>query len=177
MNDTMFNIFTQAIGIIAMGLFVLCFQFKNKKILFTLQLIEALLFTIQFALLKSWGGCLLDLCAVIRMIFLLFINDERKRKISLYLSILLYIVVSIIVIVLKLDSLLVLLILASCILQTVGLFQTSTKKCRLYQMLGSSPGWLIYDFCSGSIGGVICEVLAIISSAIYLYRYRNVKDI
>ena len=54
---------------------------------------------------------------------------------------------------------------------TIAMYSDNGKYIRMAQLFISSPCWLIYNFVSGTIGGVICEVFVIASTVISIIRY------
>ncbi len=60
---------------------------------------------------------------------------------------------------------------AAMIVTTSAMWSTNGKKIRLANMFVSSPFWLVYDAHAGSWSGVLCELFAISSIMISIFRY------
>jgi len=172
MDSQVIYIIAQALGILGSIAFIIDFQIKNRTWFISVQLFGIILFMIQFLLLESYGGFFLNIVMFMRTLFLA-LSKNKYMKQCLVVTIILVVIATILNIYLKLDTHLVLFPCVACIVQSIGMCQTNSYKYRYYQIFGSSIEWLTYNIVRGSIGGIMSESFAIISSIIYLVRHRN----
>lgn len=165
----MHQLIIQAIGFLALLMFLVSYQFKSNRVLFTFQLIGSLLFSLQFFLLDAASGCLSLGLNSIRSVLLMKYNDwtwVRRKELpllfcGLYLLITIY----------TWAGPLTLLTLAASLVSTFCFWTNNARTIRLACLLCTSPCWLIYDVCVGSWGGVLNEAITILSVVISIFRF------
>ena len=54
---------------------------------------------------------------------------------------------------------------------TFAMWSDNGKLIRISQLFCVSPGWLIYNVAVFSIGGIICEVMNIVSAVVSFIRF------
>ena len=166
----------QIIGIFALSLNVLSFQQKSKKTLITIQLLGSLAFCIHFLLLGAYTGFILNFIGIGRAT--VYANKEKfKADSPLWLIgfTLLYAATYILVFtvfgkepILR-NFVLELLPVISMVISTAG-FRTKNAATVRKLSLFYCPLWLIYNICIGSIGGILCETICLISITIAIIR-------
>ena len=167
----------QAIGIAAMGANVASYQFKKGRQILLLQLIGSALCAVNMLMLGAMMGGLLNLVGIARSIVYMRLREGKKHSplveavfISLYLlSYALTFTVlgkSPTVTNLIVELLPVLGMTAF----TIGAALGSARTIRLFGFI-SSPCWLIYNIVSLAVGGILCEVFALISNLSAFLRY------
>lgn len=170
----MIEIIGQALGIVAMLLYVISYQFKKPAFFYSFSFGGAAAFCISYILLGKAGGCICNVVSMVKALYLwLFPTVKRKEH---YLSfILLYTIVTAITIHFKWDNYLALLTLAASIAHTYMFFQDNPKVLRYIQIFVVSPMWIVYNSLGAevSIGGILCETFVVASSIVYLIRFRK----
>ncbi len=178
------EIVAQIIGIFGMIANFLSFQQKKQKGAIAFQFFAALLFAINFFMLKAYIGAILNVIGVLRAI--VFVNREKLKATH---------PVWLIVFVLAFASCYPLTFLAfgtkptlqnliieilpviAMILSTISFRLTRARDIRRFGLF-SSPMWLIYNIFCFSIGAIISEILNLISIIIGIIRFdrKNSKN-
>lgn len=178
---TELEIIAQAVGIVAMCLNIVSFQFKNQKVLIFIQLLVSALFSVNLLLLGGMIGGILNIIGIFRALVFMF-KDKLKsdRPIWLVGFIIVFITVYILnfAFIVKspstFDYVIELLPVIGMISLTVGFGlkdSSHTRKCALI----NSPAWLVYNVIIGTWGGIICEILTIISVFLGMFRHDRAK--
>ncbi len=163
------DILAQAIGILAMIAIVLSFQFKSQRMIIFWQLIGSALFSINYFMLGALMGGILNAIAIVRAF--VYMNKGRYKIPIKYVN-LIFIVVYLLSYVLVFTvfgkdptpvnlAVEVLPIIAMCTV-TLGFGSKSARTVRICGLI-NSPCWLIYNSVNFALGGIICEILSIIS--------------
>lgn len=174
---TPFDIFVQAIGIIAMCFNIFSFQLKTSTKVIVCQLIGASFFAVHFFLLGATVGGLLNLVAIFRAI--IFSNPEKFRAKHIGWLVL-FVALFVLSYVLSFtvfgkpftlgNALLEILPVVGLTASTVSFRLDSGAAIRRYGLI-CSPCWLIYNVVNQSIGASICEAVSIISIFIGMFRH------
>ena len=170
----MIEIIVQILGVVAMILYAISYQFKKPALFYIFSFGGATAFCISYLLLGKTGGFVCNIVSVIKALYL-WLFPTVKRKAHFVSFILLYVAVSVITIVLKWDNYLALLTLAASIAHTYMFFQDNPKLLRYIQIFVVSPMWIVYNVLGDeiAIGGILCETFVVTSSIIYLIRHRK----
>jgi len=168
MND----IIIQAIGIIAMGVGALSLLQKNTKSIRFVQIISATLFSIHFGLLGAFSGAILNLLSMTRNIIIGYKDKKWANPKFWYIF---YAVAFAVAVYLSGDGWLGLLPFAGCIFMGTGLYIDNASLARKF-IFPSCPLWLIYNILKCSIGGVVAEIINIISIGSSIIRYDLKKS-
>ena len=163
------EIIGQIFSIIGMALTVVSFQMKTKKQILVMQSVGSAFFLISYILLGSWAAVCLNVVFLIRNIVFYF-NDKKwaSRGIWLYFILALVIAAG----ALGFKTYLDIIPIVGAIFGTVAAYMKRENMFRLLK-LGDSPCWLIYNISLPSVGGIICEIINIISILVGLIRYRK----
>ena len=166
------NLFVQILGILAMGVGALSLMQKKTTSILLVQIISATLFATHFFLLGAFAGASLNILSLLRNIIIYF----KKRKwatpkvwfplFALFFAVAVY---------LSGDGLLGILPFAGCIFMSIGLHIDNSTIARRY-IICSSPCWLIYNAINLSIGGVIAEIINLVSLISSIVRYDIKKQ-
>ena len=178
-----YQIITQIIGYIATVLTVSSFQFKSQKGIMAVQSVSTVLWTVHFFMLGAISGSLLNLmCAIRSMIYAKRSTSPWARHIS---WVYIFTVLALVIYTLQFTTFGYEVSIKNMIVQflpTLGVIATNVGyrletgfKVRCSQFI-SSPCWLIYNAFSGSVGGVITEVIAFCSAVIGVIRH-DIKDL
>jgi len=163
----------QTLGIIGFVLTVISFQFKKFRTVLVLQGIGCVMFAIQYLLGQAYSGFFLNLIGICRSIGFGFIEDKKKRKGLVFILIVTYVIASALSIILFDEQIITGVItgIASSI-GTAFICLGDPKKYRIAQLSIISPGWLFYSIWYLSIGGIITEVLNMVSVIVYFVRQK-----
>ena len=171
----MTEIIAQIAGLIAMAINIMAVQFKKPRQLFICRIIASALWGVNFLLLGSPTGAIINIVNIIRSIFLL--NPRTFTKPFLWVTVVLYGIAGLATMDYTFSLLLVLdiLIILSQWVDSVGMWTNDFRKIRYCQLFAISPVWLVHNILVFTIGGIITEVFTIISTVISLIRFRNQK--
>lgn len=169
-------IIAQIIGIAAMMMNVFSLQCRSNQNFFRCQTAGGVLFTISFIMLGAWSGAMMNVYGILRPELL------RREKIAAskwVLPALLALLICFSVALLFFPDEKWYLVLTVFTAQTAGtcfMWSQNGKLIRLGQLFLVSPLWLTYNFLLPvpSIGGVIAEMINILSVLIALFRYRKI---
>lgn len=164
-----FNILVQAIGFIGLLFFFISFQVKTNKQLFSMQTLGCLCFSLQFALLGAYSGCLTVLINIVRNAMLIRYNDCAVVRWKGWVVI--FSALSLAVALFTWDGIISILPVAGTISGTVGYWTNNAKKIRIANLFINSPCMLIYDALVKSWGGVLNEGITIVSIVISIIRF------
>ena len=173
---------TQAVGIVGMTFGILSYLNKNQRGIMIFQLLATTFFSIHFLMLDAVTGCLLNVLGVVRAA--VYSQRSTRRWAAHPVWIYIFSVAAVAIYVLSFavfgkEPTVWLLILE--LLPVIATAVTSVS----YRMPGgaqvrvlslfSSPLWLIYNACNGSIGGFISDSLSIISIFVGMYKHDRKK--
>ena len=167
----MHDIITQAVGIVAAAATIFSYQFKNNRMLFLFQALGGLLFSVNFLMLGAYTAAFLNLVNLFRGGLLAY-GDRFKSYWFAAALMTVYTAVT----VATYDSWLSLLILSAQLVGTVTMWSRNGKWIRFGQLVFVSPVWLINNVIIFSLGGIITEVVSIVSVIVSLIRYRKGFD-
>ena len=162
----MYSIITQALGLLGAAFVISSYQFKKNTSLIIVQVIGSFLFLLNYFMLGAYTGAFMNLACVIRGF--IFCGGEKTRKPVVLVALNLLFIIGAIF---TWENALSLLPLLGMISVTVGMYLNDGKWIRIAQLFVSSPCWLIYNFASGTIGGVVCEIFVICSAVVSIVRY------
>ncbi len=167
------QILTQILGFVATFFSVLTFQLKTHKHLMLSQMGAATFFAIHYFLLGAYAGAAINAVALIRNV--VFYHKDKKIFASPVWTVLFAVAIGAVGLCFwKTDGCYALIVTVAMVLNTVSFSFTDPQKVRV-TILFSSPLLLIYNILTFSIGGVINELLAEISTVVGLIRYRKRK--
>jgi len=168
------EIIAQGFGIIGLLIIVYSFQVKNNSKLLVLQGIGGFMFFLNFMLIGAIAGALYNITMLVRGV--LFSKYKGKAWTlgvveAMYLGCFAFSVWAA-----KGDVFQIFLSalpLVALLIMNVLMFRGSGRGIRMFQACGLSPAWIIHNIFNFTLGGLICEVLNIISSVIAIIRYRK----
>ncbi len=172
----MIDIIAQGCGIIGLIIIVASFQCKSNKNFFLMQGSGSLFFVLNFLLIGAYGGALFNLSNLIRG--LLFSKNAKKpwKLIVVEIAYTACFIFSIILDHSPKQILLVFIPFSALIIMSVLMWRGNDKTIRKFQIAYMSPSWIVHNIFNLSIGGLICEVFNMVSSAIYLFRLQKEKS-
>ena len=157
------------IGFCALILIFISYQIHDKKKLILIQTISTTLVCIQYILIGAYSGFALNIVCIIRNI--IFYNRDKKFFSSLFFPIFFACVIPLISL-LSWDGYYSIFIVIGLMINTICLGICSAQNLRIASLLCCTL-IIIYNVFCHLWGGVLNEFLAIASSAVGLYRYRN----
>jgi hypothetical protein len=160
------EIVAQAVGILGSVFIIGSFQMKSNKWLYIFQSTGGLLFTINFFMIGSYTGSLLNAIGFFRGLILAKGEKWTKKWIAIVI-IAAYITAG----VLTFDGICSCLITISSVVVTIAMWTRNGKYIRLANFFANSPAWLVNNICYFSLGGIITEVVSIVSVLVSFIRF------
>lgn len=175
---TTVHIIAQIAGIAGAGLNIFSYQMKENRRLYLFKGIGGVLFALQFFLLGNLTAALLNLVSLMRAAALVSPRFRSNRWVFLVIQ-LMYIACCVFTfgkgdVVFGGAAMAMALSVVTTLMQlleTGVLLTRNGKIIRLAQVCVISPAWLINNFLTGSIGGVVTEVFGISSVILSFLRY------
>lgn len=157
------------IGLCAVGLCLLCYQFRNRKAIIACNILSRVLYVLQYLLLFAFEGAAMDLSAVPASVLASRKHAPfiaKHKALFWFAGNALVIVIGLIFWV-NIRSLLPIL---GVLLEINALWMTKEKHIRLVSLM-SVPFWMSYNLLCGAYGSVIGNVLMIVSIGTAMYRH------
>ena len=167
------DIIIQGIGFIGTILYLSAFQFKKRGAILLMQVAASLCFALHFGLLTAFSGCAMNLISACRAAIFFFREKHRWAGSVVWLPV--FIVISTVLTICTWESWISLLPMIGMVSTTFAQFSKKPKVVRLLT-LPNCPCWLIYNGISGSISGVITEILIAISIIVGFLRHDVKRD-
>lgn len=176
-----YSVIAQSVGIVAMALNILSYQMKKQKSIIVMQFFGAALFTVNMFMIGAIVGGFLNAVGAVRAIIY---SNKQKFRADRFIWVIgfgvLYFV-SYALTFLVFDKEPTTLNLIVEFLPIIGMFATGIgfylKEARSVRRAGlvSSPSWLVYNIFNFAIGGIICEILALVSIITAMRRLDRKK--
>lgn len=163
----------QLIGYVGTACALTSYQCKKNHSYFLLQMGCAIAFTLQFALLSSWAGMLLNLFSILRGV-IFAMGDKCKKNVYLVLMEVCFAASCIAAPLFFGEKWWIALLLF--IAQgggTLAMWSRNGKVIRIAQISFMSPLWIVNNVYYASIGGVVCELFNITSVLVSFIRFRK----
>ena len=161
------DIFIQAVGVVAMFFSVFSYQMNRHKQIMFMQIVATGLFGLLYFMLGAITGMAACAIGVVRG-FVFYHKDKKWARWNGF--IVLFIIAFIISGILTWQGPLSVLMIVAFVLSTFSFSFTKPMLVRA-TILISSPMMLVFDILTGSIGGIINEILVEVSSVVGLLRY------
>ena len=169
---TPFDIFVQAVGIVAMFFCIAAFQAKKRNTILFMQMVGMGMWALHFFLLGEYAGCAMNGLAVLRAA--VYVQREKHKwansKLVPAAFVCIFIAAGLVTWYLG-DTMWFLPSIAMTI-TSIGLFCKNEQTVRKINLF-SSPPWIIYNALAKSVPAVITESLTLVSVIIALIRYRK----
>ncbi len=171
----------QAIGVLGMAMNVISYQAKTQKNILAMQFFGSLFFAINMFLLGAYTGAVLNLVGVVRA--LIYANKEKIKNIKIVNAIFIIVYLlsyaatftifkkPITFYYLAIESLPVF----AMIMATISFSKKSAASVRKFAFF-CSPAWLIYNCFNIAIGGILCEIFALVSVILAVIRLDKKGD-
>lgn len=163
----------QAVGIVAVALFVLSYQLKRRNSIILCNATSRSLYIVQYLLLFAFEGAVLDVLGLISSVLAQKKDTPflKKYRIPVLVAINLSLVAATVLLWQNIFSLFPLL---GVLLHTSAFWITDEKKIRLLSFFGS-PFWLAYNLYALAIGSAVGDALTICSIGLAILRYDILK--
>lgn len=156
----------QALGVVAIVLGFVSYQMKTQKQLLVMQIITCVVFCVHYMLIGAVSGMSLNaVCALRNIVY--YYRNKRNDTSLIWPSI--FAVILGIIGILTWEAWYSVFVFSGLIINTLCLAFTDPQKVRK-SILVTSPLVIIYDVFALSIGGIVYESVAIISSVIGIIR-------
>lgn len=162
----------QILGWVSALLTFASYQCKQHKKLLVIQTLSSICICISYCLLNVWSGMLLNIVCILRN-FIIYKKDVRIFSYPHWKYVLA--VMMGIMGVMSWQGIMSLLIVVSLAANTMFLYSPNVQNLRK-SILITSTMVLIYNAYYNVWGGVVNEMIAITSSAVGIYRYRNTNQ-
>ena len=169
----MLEIISQIIGILALCVTIICYQFNDQKKILIMQIIASVLFMTNLALRDAMAGALLNIHGICRA--LVFYQRGRYKWAESPLWAVFFSILAVVCVAVTWKSPLDILPAVGMIFTTVAYYLTDPKWIRRLT-LPSPPMWFVYHLSSGNIGGVLNEIFVIASIVTAMFRYDFRKN-
>ena len=170
------NFWIQAIGIIAMVLNIVAFQFKSKRSILLCMFAGSALFAVNMFMLGAMIGGIMNVLSVVRSLVYM---KKDSLKIPIKVVNILFIAAYLVSYVLSFtlfgtepnlrNIILELLPVIGMSAMTIAFSGNNAKVIRLSGFI-SSPCWLVYNIFNNAIGGMLCEIITLVSITSALIR-------
>ena len=164
----MTDIISQIIGIAALCVTIICYQFNDQKKILIMQIIASVLFMTNLALRDAMAGALLNIHGICRA--LVFYQRGQRKWADSPLWAVFFSVLAVVCVVVTWKSPLDILPAVGTIFTTVAYYMTDAKWIRRLT-LPSPPMWFVYHLSTANIGGMLNELFVIASIVTAMFRY------
>ena len=162
-------IISQIFALVAFIFSLVAFHRSKKENILKTSVISNVFDIAHYLLLNAYSGMLTKVLALFRNIFVLF-KDKRKKQYHIFFFVLL--VLYIIAGILTYKSIFSVLPIVAAITYLYAIYY-----CKELTIKSVSCGgyvlWLIYNICILSVVGIVSNIVAIISTAIAIYRHNK----
>jgi hypothetical protein len=167
------EIIGQILGIVATIITVVSYQMNNKRVLLAVQSAATLSTCLGYLFLGAMSGFALNIVCLVRNGVFFFLNKNQKG--ILYRIFALLLAAAMVVLgALSWQSPVSLLIIVALVINTLFMAFGSAQALR-YSVCLTSSMILLYNIFVFTVGGIMNEALAIISSVVGILRYRKEK--
>lgn len=186
----------QAIGFIAIAFNLVAVQFNSHGKIVFLKTVGSFLFGVQYLLLSAYTGVVMEIVGWIRnVIFIILVKKNKPTKWWIVFFSLFTVITGLTTIILTWESSVVsvlwltknnsvaiiltiaisILSIIAKVLSTVAYGINDAHKIRMIN-LPTCSCWIVYNFVSFSLAGILNEAMSIISIIIAEIRYKRIKS-
>ncbi len=162
-----------AVGIIAVILFLFSYQLKKRKGIVICNIASRLFYILQYILLFAFEGAVLDITAAAASV-LADKKDSEFIKKHLKAVIIATNICIIGIGLLLYKNIFSLLPIIGVIFETGALWLTKEKHIRIVSLFGA-PFWFVYNIVNSAYGSAVGNILTIVSLIIAILRYDIFK--
>jgi len=161
----------QSLGVVAVILGFLSYQVRTRKKLMLLQTATTLVFVLHYLLIGAMSGMALNAVGLLRNI--VYSNREKKFFSGRFWPIAFAVIMGFMGL-LSWQGWYSIFVVVGLVINTLALALPDPQKIRK-SILITSPLVLTYDAFALSVGGIIYESVAILSSLVGILRFRKQK--
>ena len=156
------------LGVLAVAMFILSFQFKTRRNIIAVNLTSRLLYILQYIFLGAFEGAVLDFMGL--LLSLLAGYKEKEFMVKNFVSIIVYINLILLAIGLAMyENIFSIFAILGIIFEIMALWLTREKNIRILSLC-AAPFWLVYNLANSAYGSVVGNVFVIISIGIAMAR-------
>lgn len=164
---TIEDIMIQVIGFIGTGLFFASYQCRSNFVLFRVQFLSYLFYTVHLILLGAYTGGMSYVINTLRSLCL----GSKFKLVRTNAMCVVFCLLQAAVLVMTWDGWISLLPVTANIASTIGGYTHNPQKVRIAGMFVNSPLWIVYNVIVGSWAGILDEIVTEASMIISIYRY------
>lgn len=169
----MIYIVAQGIGFVALFFAVMAFQSNKREKLLFFQLLSATFYLLNLFLLGAYTGAVVMAFGVIRNC--IFIQKGKKKWASSPVWVFIFIGIFTISGLLTYENIFSILPIIGMSLGTISFWMT--KPSHIRKIAPTMPIiWIVYDYVSGSISGIIIELFYLTSVIVGIIRFDLLKQ-
>lgn len=173
------NFWANAVGFVALVVFLLGYLQKKRSNILLLNLISRILYIVQYIMLGALAGAVLDVAGALATVLAQRKNSPFiKRHLKLVIiAVNIAIIASGIYVMIVADDKFGFLPILGVMMHTNAFWLDDEKKIRRLSIIGS-PFWLAYNFVSAAYFSCVGDVLSIVSLGVSMYRYdrKSVRE-
>ena len=170
------EIIGQALGIVGLVIIVLSYQIKSNRGFFLAQGTGSMFFFANFLLIGAYGGAFFNLVNLVRGLLLSKTPGRHWKLILIEIAYTGCFIFSIFLDPRPIAIFFAALPFTALIAMTVFMVRAKPVPIRVFQIAWMSPSWIFHNIFNLSIGGLICEALNMVSSAVFLLRTKREKQ-
>lgn len=144
------------------------FQGKKRGTILMMQICGCMCFATHFALLGAFSGAIMNTISALRALVFYFRENKKWANSIVWLPV--FIGVSLVMSIITWESWITILPMIGMVSTTFAQYSKKPMMVRLLT-LPNCPCWLIYNGLSGSISGVITELLIAVSIIVGFLRH------
>lgn len=167
------KVVAQILGIGAMVSLFLIYQQKNRKKMILAKLSADIFWVLHYCCLGAIAGMIPNFVGIFREV--VFINRKTKKWANLIIWPIVFIFINCVLSIITFEEWIDLLPISASIFVTISLWIDNTKLTKLISV-PISMMFLIYDLYVGSYVGVLNEIIAISSIAIFFHKKEEKGD-
>lgn len=163
------EIIANVVGLLAIGVFNISYQFKKRMQMLLCTVASRLLFILQYVLLGSIQGAAMDIVATVVSL----VAGKRDHRLMKKYMVLVIILANVIVVgtgLLLYENIFSIFSILGVIFETSAFWLKSEKQIRIFSLLGA-PCWMAFNIGCGAYAGAIGNVITLISIGVALVRY------
>ena len=167
----LYTVIAQGIGIIAMVLAYFIYSARTRKTLITLKFISNALWAAHYFMLGAVPGAVMNVINMGRETVFQFKTSKKWAQTPIWVVV--FIVINVSSTVLSWQGWQSALPALGASIAVIGLWCAKPMTIRLFS-LPSTTCWLIYAIMSGTVSGIICNVIQL--AAIFVGLLRDIKE-
>ncbi|MBR5871027.1 MAG: YgjV family protein [Clostridia bacterium] len=167
----LYTFIAQGIGVIAMILAYFIYSARTRKTLITLKFVSDVLWGVHYFMLGAYSGAVLNGINMGREVIFQLKTSKKWAQTPIWAVV--FIVINLTSTIFSWQGWQSLLPAVGASIAVVGLWCAKPMTIRLFS-LPSTTCWLIYAIMSGTVSGIICNVIQL--TAIFVGLFRDIKE-